>query len=96
MTSPSTNCDSCVRNYLRGDSRCGQCGRYLAPEVMVATRGEKRSRRDLKSFSPPDEFKFDEDRPLHQILFDWKHPAVIHLVGAIVFMLVFSALILGK
>lgn len=96
MNSPSMKCDACVREYLRGESHCGRCGRTLAPEVMVATRGQRHGRADLKSFTPPDEFKFDEDEPIHQLLFNWKHPAVIHLVGALVFTLVVSTVLFGR
>lgn len=90
-------CRFCVGEFLRGEERCSRCGGELESPIRDETQARARTGSEI--FTPQHhllnlERSSDgerDDRDLESILFDWKNPIVVNIVGSLVCALILIA-----
>ncbi len=93
-------CRFCVGEFLRGGERCSQCGAELVSPIGDTARSRARSASEI--FTPQHELldtdrtqdEERDDRDLDSLLFDWKNPIVLNLVGSLVCAMLLIATLL--
>lgn len=83
-------CRCCVGEFLRGEERCSRCGAKLVSPIRGDAKARPRSASEI--FTPQHELlnvdrSSDTERDtndLESILFDWKNPIVINIVGSLI------------
>ena len=91
-------CRLCVGEFLKGKSECSHCGSALSSPVGVKRDARIKSANDIFA-STSELFNFEsssdrEENDLESVLFDWRNPIAIHIVGSLVCALILIATLL--
>lgn len=90
-------CRFCVGEFLKGGETCSHCGEAL--ESPIGAHDSRRARSAGEVFSSPTEIlnrdsAEKDDNEIENILFDWKNPVVLNIVGSLVCTMLLIATLL--
>jgi len=89
-------CPICVREFLKGGSECSRCGSELSSPVGQRRDARIHSAEELfsgRQTSSEVDSQNDDDN-LESVLFDWKNPVALNIVGSLVCTLILIATLL--
>ena len=89
-------CPVCVKEFLSGGSQCSRCGAELLSPVGQRRDARLRSADELfisRRSASENEPHYDDEN-LESVLFDWKNPVTLNIVGSLVCTLILIATLL--